>query len=250
MWRRSGREIGDAYARNQSPFETFRRLDPPVPILHIYGQPQDPEYLALQQRFAGEYEWFSVRKLDATTHFAMLEEAHALADAIEAFVSEPVRPDCEFGEAQRIHTSVRLGASGETGLGCGTRVSDRYQRGLDAYASQLGIAPESVPGWFASRFGERFAVEAINAAGGAWVDDDLSLRDRSLVVIAALVVQGGAEQRLRTHVRWAVAHDLTGDQLEAAITLLATYAGYPRASIAMEVVRDELDQMGRQSVKP
>jgi 4-carboxymuconolactone decarboxylase len=122
-------------------------------------------------------------------------------------------------------------------------VTERYQRGLDAYASQLRIPREDVAATFAERFGERFAEEAINAAGGAWPDDGLSLRDRSLIVVSALVAQGGVDARLRGHVRWAVEHGATREQLEALVTLLAVYVGYPRASVAMEVVRDELDAM-------
>lgn len=124
---------------------------------------------------------------------------------------------------------------------------DRYERGLDAYASQFGMAREDVPGWFAERFGKRFGTEAINAAGGAWVDDALSLRDRSLVVVAALVAQGGVDDRLRGHVRWAVAHGSSRDELEALVTLLAVYVGYPKASVAMEVVREELDLLEGQT---
>jgi 4-carboxymuconolactone decarboxylase len=122
---------------------------------------------------------------------------------------------------------------------------ERYERGLRAYASQFGISPEDVPAWFADRFGERFGGEAINAAAGAWTDDALSLRDRSLIVVAALIAQGGLDERLRSHVRWAVEHGSNRDELEALVTLLAVYAGYPRASTGMEVVRDELDRMER-----
>ncbi len=124
---------------------------------------------------------------------------------------------------------------------------ERYERGLGAYASQFGIAAADVPNWFAERFGERFGHEAINAAGGAWADDVLSLRDRSLIVVAALIAQGGVEDRLRSHVRWAVEHGSNRDELEALTTLLAVYAGYPRASAGMEVVRDELDRLERQA---
>ena len=88
--------------------------------------------------------------------------------------------------------------------------------------------------------GDRMAREAINAAGGAWVDDCLSSRDRSLIVVASLVTQGGAGARLRGHLRWAIEHGATPEELEALIALLAVYAGYPRASTAMEALRDEL----------
>jgi 4-carboxymuconolactone decarboxylase len=124
-------------------------------------------------------------------------------------------------------------------------VTDRWERGLAAYASQFGIDPAEVPQWFAEQFGERFAEEAINAGGGAWPDDVLSLRDRSLVVVAALVAQGGVESRVRPHVRWAVEHGSNREELEALVTLLAVYVGYPKASVAMELVREELEALGR-----
>ena len=88
------------------------------------------------------------------------------------------------------------------------------------------------------------ANEAINAAGGAWVDDCLSLRDRSLVVLAALVTQGGVEERLRVHIRWALDHGVTPEELEAMGALLAVYVGYPRASVGAEMIREVLAEQG------
>jgi alkylhydroperoxidase/carboxymuconolactone decarboxylase family protein YurZ len=123
-------------------------------------------------------------------------------------------------------------------------MNDRSERGIEAYASQLGLAPEEVRPWFVERFGERFADEAIAAAGGAWGDGVLTLRERSLVVVAALITQGAVESRLRGHVRWAVEHGCTREELEAVATLLAVYAGHPRASVGMEIVRDELAGLG------
>jgi 4-carboxymuconolactone decarboxylase len=124
-------------------------------------------------------------------------------------------------------------------------VDERYERGLDAYASQFGIPREDVGKWFEERTGELFGDEAILAAGGVWSDDCLSLRDRSLIVVAALVTQGGLEGRLRSHVRWAVKHGATPAELEALVTLLAVYIGFPRASAGMELVRDELSEPAR-----
>lgn len=129
-------------------------------------------------------------------------------------------------------------------------MEDRERLGIDAYANQFGLAPEEVRPWFEERFGARFAEEAINAAAGAWPDDCLSLRDRSLIVVAALVAQGGVEERLRGHVRWAVEHGCTRDELEAAATLLAVYAGYPRASTGLEVIRSELERLEAVDTEP
>ena len=79
----------------------------------------------------------------------------------------------------------------------------RYQRGVRAYASQFHIKPDQVPAWFASAVGDRFAAEAIQSAANAWTEDELSLRDRSLIVIAALIAQGDLEAHLLEAVRIA-----------------------------------------------
>ena len=117
---------------------------------------------------------------------------------------------------------------------------ERRERGLDAYASQFGIPREQVPGWFSERFGSRFGEDALSAAGGVWLDDCLSLRERSLLVLAALIAQGGLEERLRGHVRWAVEHGASREELEALASLLAVYVGFPRASAGLQVIREEL----------
>lgn len=123
--------------------------------------------------------------------------------------------------------------------------ADRRSLGIAAYASQFGVPEDEVVELMTSRFGARMTEEALSAGAGAWVEDALSLRDRSLIVIAALATQGGAEERLRPHVRWALEHGATPEELEAAIALLAVYVGYPRASVAMEVVVEELARAGR-----
>ena len=61
--------------------------DPPPEVLHLYGQPHDPAYLEAQQEFARAHPWFRVRRLDARTHFSMIEAPADVADAIEAFVA-------------------------------------------------------------------------------------------------------------------------------------------------------------------
>jgi 4-carboxymuconolactone decarboxylase len=62
-------------------------------------------------------------------------------------------------------------------------------------------------------------------------------------VVAALIAQGGVDPRLRGHVRWAIEHGSNREELEALVTLLAVYVGFPRASAGMEIVRDELAKL-------
>src|ERR1700722_6701960 len=62
--------------------------------------------------------------------------------------------------------------------------------------------------------------------GQVWADPGLSQRDRSLITVAALVALGRTEQ-LRSHLRRALDNGLSKDELAAAMTHLAFYAGWP-----------------------
>ena len=86
MWARAAREISAAYARSGSPLQALAALDPPVPALHLYAQPEDPGFLAAQLSFAASHPWFHVRKVEARSHFPMYEVPEEMAGAIEAFL--------------------------------------------------------------------------------------------------------------------------------------------------------------------
>ena len=82
-WSRAGREIATGFAQG-SPVEVLAALGG-VPTLHLYAQPADPAYLAVQQEFARLHPWFAVRRLDAGSHFPMLEVPGTMAREIEEF---------------------------------------------------------------------------------------------------------------------------------------------------------------------
>ena len=88
MWARAGREIGAAYRREGSPLKALAGLHPPAPVLHLYAQPDDPGFLQAQEAFAAAHSGFSVRKLNARSHFPMLEVPEQLAAAIESFIAD------------------------------------------------------------------------------------------------------------------------------------------------------------------
>ena len=123
-------------------------------------------------------------------------------------------------------------------------MAERWERGIAAYASQLELQEDDVLPHLTARFGERMATEAVHAAGAAWAPESpLCLRERSLIVLTALAAQGGVDARLRPHVRWAIEHGATHPEIEALLAFLAVYIGYPRASVAMDVAREVLDQL-------
>jgi pimeloyl-ACP methyl ester carboxylesterase len=86
MWDRAAREVEGSYALHTSPLDALAALDPPLPALHLYAQPDDDEYLEYQQQFAAAHEWFAVQRLPARTHFPMFEVAELMGAAITDFV--------------------------------------------------------------------------------------------------------------------------------------------------------------------
>lgn len=65
-----------------------------------------------------------------------------------------------------------------------------------------------------------------------WRRSDLSLRHRSLVTIVALAAMGDDDQ-LDVYLRRGLESGLTRNQIAEALTHLAFYAGWPRATKAL-----------------
>ena len=136
--------------------------------------------------------------------------------------------------------SANSESSAESAAPGGDVDSRRRAEGIAAYASQFGIAEEEVIPFMAGMLGEHMAEEAQHSAATTWRDNALSRRDRSLIVIASLITQGGVDARLRGHLRWAPDNGVTREELDEMVALLAVYVGYPRASTGMELLREVL----------
>ena len=106
-------------------------------------------------------------------------------------------------------------------------------------AGRGGTDPEADLAYLSKALGGVGVLAYRWAFGEVWARTELSRRDRSLVVIAILTALG-ADRELAVHVPAGVRHGLTQDEIEAAITHLALYAGFPRAVEAMRAARAAL----------
>ncbi len=80
--------------------------------------------------------------------------------------------------------------------------------------------------------------------GQVWSrEDKLSLRDRSLVTVTALMAQGLVDNSFRYHLESARKNGITREEIAEVLTHLAFYAGWPKAwaafNMAKEVWKDE-----------
>ncbi len=79
--------------------------------------------------------------------------------------------------------------------------------------------------------------------GENWNDGGISLKTRSLITVVALMAQGITDSSLSYHIANAKAHGVTREEMAAAITHVAFYAGWPKAwatfNLAKEVYSDD-----------
>ncbi len=68
-------------------------------------------------------------------------------------------------------------------------------------------------------------------------EDKLSLRDRSMITIAALMAQGLFPQ-LKSHFILGREHGITKEEAVEIVTQLAFYAGWPKAWSAFELMKE------------
>ena len=79
--------------------------------------------------------------------------------------------------------------------------------------------------------------------GDIWERPGLSKRDRSLMVVAALIASYRPEQ-LRGHLARALDNGLTKDEISEMITHLAFYSGWPGSMTAARIFKEVLDEKG------
>lgn len=69
-------------------------------------------------------------------------------------------------------------------------------------------------------------------------EEQLSLRDRSLITISALVGSGILDGSLVNHIRMGKEHGITEAEISEVLTQLAFYAGWPKAWAALRIAKE------------
>lgn len=75
--------------------------------------------------------------------------------------------------------------------------------------------------------------------GQVWErEDKLSLRDRSVVTVIALMASGVLDGSLQYHIRNAKNHGVTAEEMAEILTHAAFYAGWPKAWAALRMAKE------------
>ena len=84
--------------------------------------------------------------------------------------------------------------------------------------------------------------------GDVWKRPPLSQRDKSLITVTVLVALNRIEQ-VEFHLKKALENGLTKEELVAAITHIAFYAGWPTAASACTHLKKVIDQIGESEAR-
>jgi len=115
-----------------------------------------------------------------------------------------------------------------------------FPAGADAIGRIMGKTTEEAFETLSGMYGADIAMEVLSI-GHIWDRPTLTRRERSFVAIAALVAMG-TKERLRIHVQGALNHGATSEEVEEVILTTMVYAGHGRATEAIEVAREVLQQ--------
>lgn len=74
--------------------------------------------------------------------------------------------------------------------------------------------------------------------GEVWSRENLSLRDRSLITVSALMASGILDSSLKYHIKNAKENGVTKDEMVEVLTQLAFYAGWPKAWAAFRMAKE------------
>jgi 4-carboxymuconolactone decarboxylase len=117
--------------------------------------------------------------------------------------------------------------------------SDRYERGLKRMTEVYGVdGGEAV-----APLGDlgRYMVEF--PYGDIYSRPGLALRDREIATTAMLTALGGREPQLRVHFAAALNAGLTPDEIQEIIIHTITFAGFPTAINALNLLHAVLAEL-------
>ncbi len=124
-------------------------------------------------------------------------------------------------------------------------MTDRLEKGRQKFEELYGpgssdrlIASQTGLGQDLARYGIEFNFGDIYSRPG------LTLAQREMATIAALVAIGGLEPQLRGHTRGGINAGLTATEIIETVVHTVQYSGFPRALNALKVVCEALTELG------
>lgn len=127
-----------------------------------------------------------------------------------------------------------------------SKLDEKSERGASVIGGMMGqaFADKMVEGASSGAFCSDITRMALDYSfADCWGRPGLSLRDKSLVVISALIAMKQPNE-LRNHVKIGIANGLTVSDFESLLIQLSSYVGFPCIATAQTAVIEALRQAG------
>ncbi|HJQ56547.1 MAG TPA: carboxymuconolactone decarboxylase family protein [Vineibacter sp.] len=112
----------------------------------------------------------------------------------------------------------------------------RLQRGVERFTELFGRPPSRD-----GKLDDFTRIAMSNLFGDVWTREGLSLRERSMITLTALIVLGRADE-LRLHLRGALNIGISRQTIEEMMIHLAHYGGYPVGRSGLQIAREVFDK--------
>ena len=123
-------------------------------------------------------------------------------------------------------------------------MDDRYEAGMKARREVLGDEHVDRATAGATDFSRPFQEYITRAAWGeAWTSEGLDRKTRSCITLAILTALR-AENEIPMHVRAAIRHGVTPEEIREVVIHAALYAGIPTGNAAFKLVEQTLRELG------
>ena len=119
---------------------------------------------------------------------------------------------------------------------------DRYQLGIETLGKLTGDESDKVVKNIES-FSPEFGKMMIEFGfGEVYGRPHFSLKEQEIITLTSLITQGAGERQLMFHFNAALNVGLSKEDIIEIIMHCAAYAGFPKASVAIEVLQQVMEQ--------
>lgn len=120
--------------------------------------------------------------------------------------------------------------------------NDKYQIGIETLEKLTGDASGKVVKNIES-FSPDFGKMMIEFGfGDVYGRTHFNLREQEIITLTSLISQGAGERQLKFHFNAALHVGLSKEDIIEIIMHCAAYAGFPKASVAIEVFQQVIEQ--------
>ncbi|GBD23388.1 hypothetical protein HRbin29_01054 [bacterium HR29] len=193
------------------------------------GEPRPPA--------GGEGAWFPAEELPRLAMAAPVREAVMAAFGLCERTDDTERIAADFA-------NFLAGGSDAAPPASSSPTADRRQAGLDVARTLMGGDPAAAYRLLKRDYRE-LADDIVDFAfGDIWARPGLDRKTRSLLVVAMLATQG-RPTALRAHLKGALNHGATREELAETLRTVAAYSGFPAALEAWPIMEEVVAEFER-----